>query len=80
MKNRQIDNSKTYSQVLADLHPRIKLLHPTKPILITDHGFSIKIQDLNQIDSRTTCPDDQEQSAVYLDMPFTNKIIRIESL
>ena len=37
------DNSQTFSQVYADVHSRIKVLHPLRALLITDYGFKVKI-------------------------------------
>lgn len=80
VKNQWIDNSKTLSQVYCDLHSRIKILHPTRPLMITDFGFKVKVQDLNSVKTMVDCPDTQDASAHYLEMPFTNKITQIESI
>ena len=72
--------NKGFSQLFGESHSRLKLVHPTKPLIISDNGFRIKIQDLSAFSDKNNCEDFAEPSSVYLDMPFTNKIIQIENI
>lgn len=72
--------TKGFNQLFSESHSRLKLIHPTKPLIISDNGFRIKIQDLSAFSDKNNCEDDAEPSSVYLEMPFTNKIIQIENL
>ena len=38
-KNEWREKQKVYGQIYGDIQPRIKILHPSRPLLITDCGF-----------------------------------------
>jgi hypothetical protein len=73
-------NPNGFNTLFGESHSRLKVLHPTKPLIISDYGFKLKIEDLNSFSDKTNCEEQLEKAAVYLDMPFTNKIIQIENI
>ena len=66
--------------VFGKCYSRIKLVHPYRPLLISDHGFQIKVQDLMQMSEYSSAPQDSEQTALYLNMPFSEACFCIDSL
>jgi len=92
-QQRQKFDEHAYSQVHSELHPRLRILHPMKPLLITDQGYKIKVQDLSSVlrlsSKQSTAarsvaiysrPESTDDDSIWLVPPFTDKTIRVESL
>jgi len=86
LRNQWKANLQVYMKVFGHYQPQIKVLHPRKPLLVADCGFSIRIQDFDSIGgagsslSVEDMPEGQETNSIWANSPFIGQVTRIESL